>query len=62
MLLREKAGLLEHSLGDTIFIKEGHQQVKIHIQMILYTLKALKDYTQIITGSKILEASSLGNI
>jgi len=63
MMLREKAGLLEHSLGaDTIFIKEGHQQVKIHLHDIIY-LEALKDYTQIITGAKkYCVLSSLGNI
>ena len=63
LMLREKAGLLEHSLGaDTIFIKEGHQQVKIHIHDIIY-LEALKDYTQIVTGTKkYCVLSSLGNI
>ena len=52
MEVHAKAQLLEHTLGaDTIFIKEGTEQVKIQLHEILY-LEALKDYTGIITPSK----------
>lgn len=50
--LRKKSELLDHSLnGDTIFIKDGYEQVKIKTADILY-LEALKDYTRIVTRSK----------
>lgn len=50
--LKEKATLLENNLGgDSIFIKEGHQQTKIQLSDILY-LEALKDYTLLITKEK----------
>lgn len=52
MLLREKAELLDYSLGgDAIFIKEGHQQIKLHLHEVQY-LEALKDYTGIVTGQR----------
>jgi DNA-binding LytR/AlgR family response regulator len=50
--LRHKANLFEHSLGsDTIFIKDGHEKIKLHLHDILY-LEALKDYTRIVTTTK----------
>ncbi len=52
LLLKEKASLLDHTLGgDSFFIKSGNEQVKIRLQDILY-LEALKDYTRIVTASK----------
>ena len=49
MELREKAGLLETIIGeDTIYIKDGHKQVKIKRHEILY-LEGLRDYTKIVT-------------
>jgi two-component system LytT family response regulator len=52
MNVKHKAALYEAGLGtDTIFIKEGHDQVKIKLHDILY-LEALKDYTLIITNQK----------
>jgi two-component system, LytTR family, response regulator len=50
--IRDKAAMLDMS-GDAneIFIKEGHQQVKIHPADILY-LEALKDYTSVVTQTK----------
>lgn len=51
--LREKARLFELSLGNsnTIYIKDGHDQVKINLHEIRY-LEALKDYTRIITANR----------
>ena len=52
MEIRHKASLFEASLGgDTIYIKEGHKQVKIKLHDILY-LEALKDYTLLVTAQK----------
>lgn len=49
--IRDKANMLDHSLGaDTIFIKDGHDQVKLSIHEIIY-LEALKDYTKIVTAN-----------
>ncbi len=61
--LREKAELFECSLGgSTIFIKEGHEQVKVQLHEILY-LEALKDYTRIVTpGRKYHVLSVLGKL
>jgi DNA-binding LytR/AlgR family response regulator len=50
--LRHKAALLDVSLGgDTIFIKDGHEHIKIRLHDIIY-LEALRDYTSIITLTK----------
>jgi two-component system, LytTR family, response regulator len=59
--IREKATLLDHTLGvDSIIIKEGHTQVKLQLHQILY-LEALKDYTSIVTDSgKHCVLSSIG--
>lgn len=52
MEIRYKAALFESSIGgDTIYIKEGHEQTKVKLHDILY-LEALKDYTLIITNQK----------
>ncbi len=61
--IHDKAKLLDHSLGtDTIFIKDGHTQVKIQLHHIIY-LEALKDYTSIVTSTgKHCVLSSLGNL
>lgn len=63
MEVKHKVALYEAGLGtDTIFIKEGHEQVKIKLHDILY-LEALKDYTLIITHQKRhCVLSSLGNL
>jgi two-component system, LytTR family, response regulator len=47
-----KAELLDYTLGeDTLFIKDGHNHVKLQLYEIIY-LEALKDYTGIITRKK----------
>jgi len=52
MEIRTKANLFESSLGaDTIYVKTGHQQVKIKLHEILY-LEALKNYTILVTENK----------
>ena len=63
LTLKSKAALLDNTLGgDTVFIKEGHERIKLHIHNILY-LEALKDYTRIVTASrKYCVLSSLGNL
>jgi DNA-binding LytR/AlgR family response regulator len=49
---KHKSQLYDHSLnGDTIFLKDGHEQVKITPYEILY-LEALRNYTGIVTGKK----------
>ena len=50
--LHFKAEQLDFTLGDnTLFIKDGYNQVKLQIQEIVY-LEALKDYTGIVTKNK----------
>lgn len=63
LVLRKKASLLDNALGgDTIFIKDGHQQVKINLHEVMY-LEALKDYTSIVTlNRKYCVLSPLGNL
>ncbi len=52
MEMKVKANLFESSIGgDTIYIKEGHEQTKVKLHDILY-LEALKDYTKIVTTAK----------
>jgi two-component system, LytTR family, response regulator len=52
MEIKLKASLFEASIGgDTIYIKEGHEQTKVKLHDILY-LEALKDYTLIVTSQK----------
>lgn len=62
--LKRKAGLFEYSLGsgNTVFIKDGHEKIKLNLHDILY-LEALKDYTRIITTSgKYSVLSSIGHL
>jgi two-component system, LytTR family, response regulator len=61
--IKEKAAQLDvQEDANTVFIKEGHQQVKIHLSDVLY-LEALKDYTSIVTASKkYCVYGALGNI
>ncbi|MDO6430041.1 LytTR family DNA-binding domain-containing protein [Flavitalea sp. BT771] len=50
--IRHKAGLLDYTLGDdTIFIKDGHDHIKLQLHDVIY-LEALKDYTGIVTPQK----------
>lgn len=50
--IKNKANLFESSIGgDVIYIKEGHEQIKVKLHEILY-LEALKDYTLLITAQK----------
>lgn len=52
MEIRLKADLFESSIGgDVIYIKTGHNQVKLKLHEILY-LEALKNYTIIVTEEK----------
>lgn len=63
MELKLKANLFESSIGgDTIYIKEGHEQTKVRLHDILY-LEALKDYTKIVTtGKRHCVLSSIGTL
>ena len=63
MELKTKASLFESSIGgDTIYIKEGHEQTKVKLHEILY-LEALKDYTLLVTPQKRhCVLSSIGNL
>jgi len=58
-----KAALLDHSLNeDSLFIKDGHEHIKIQFYDIIY-LEALKDYTGIVTKEKkYCVLSPLGNL
>jgi DNA-binding LytR/AlgR family response regulator len=50
--VHHKAALLDYTLGeDTLFIKDGHNHIKLLLHEIIY-LEALKDYTGIITRQK----------
>jgi two-component system, LytTR family, response regulator len=61
--IRQKSQLFDYKLGtDTIFIKDGHEQVKLRLHDIIY-LEALKDYTSIVTQQKkYCVLSSIGNL
>lgn len=61
--LKHKAELFEYSLGgSTVFIKDGHEQIKVNLHDIVY-LEALKDYTRIVTTTKKYSVlSSIGNL
>ncbi len=58
-----KAELLDHSLNeDSLFIKDGHEHIRIQFYDIIY-LEALKDYTGIITRErKYCVLTPLGNL
>tara|TARA_R110000868_G_scaffold344468_1_gene605481 strand:+ start:5090 stop:5812 length:723 start_codon:yes stop_codon:yes gene_type:complete len=52
MEIRQKASLFDASIGgDVIYVKTGHDQIKIKMHEILY-LEALKNYTILVTDSK----------
>jgi len=52
MEIRLKASLFESSIGgDSVYIKIGHDQVKVKLHEILY-LEALKNYTILVTDAK----------
>ena len=52
MNLKRKATLYELRFADDfIYIKEGYEQTKVHLNEILY-LEALKDYTLLVTNQK----------
>ncbi|MCF6131129.1 LytR/AlgR family response regulator transcription factor [Flavobacterium wongokense] len=52
MEVRTKASLFESSLGgDIVYVKTGHDQVKVKLHEILY-LEALKNYTILVTENK----------
>lgn len=61
--LTRKAQLFDLSLGaDTVFIKDGHQQIKLSLHEIVY-LEGLKDYTRIVTSTQQYTVlSSIGNL
>ncbi len=58
-----KAELLDYTLGeDTLFIKDGHNHIKLQLHEIIY-LEALKDYTAIVTNKKkYCVLTALGNL
>ena len=58
-----KAELLDYTLGeDTLFIKDGHNHIKLQLYEIIY-LEALKDYTGIVTRrKKFCVLTPLGNL
>lgn len=52
MKIKTQASLYEMNISnEMIFIKEGHEQIKVQLKDILY-LEALKDYTLIVTTQK----------
>ncbi|MFD2573854.1 LytR/AlgR family response regulator transcription factor [Spirosoma soli] len=61
--LTRKAQLFDLSLGaDTVFIKDGHQQIKLNLHEVVY-LEGLKDYTRIVTATQQYTVlSSIGNL
>lgn len=63
MELHQKASLLNHALGaDSIFIKEGYEEIKVQLHEILY-LEAMKDYTAVITKKrKYMVAMPMGSL
>jgi two-component system LytT family response regulator len=61
--VRRKADMLSHALGaDTVFIKDGTQQIKLALHDILF-LEALNNYTCVVTaGRKYTVLSTLSNL
>jgi two-component system LytT family response regulator len=52
LTLKRRSDMLSHTLGaDTIFIKDGHTQVKLQLHEIIY-LEALNNYTGIVTATR----------
>lgn len=63
LTIRKKAELLEHTLGaDTIFIKDGSNQIKLQLHEIIY-FESLNNYTCIVTSDrKYAVLSTMGNL
>jgi DNA-binding LytR/AlgR family response regulator len=63
MQLRNKASLLSHTLGaDSVFIKEGYEDIKVQLHDIIY-LEAMKDYTAVVTKKrKYMVATPMGSL
>ncbi|RXR21132.1 response regulator transcription factor [Flavobacterium amnicola] len=63
MEIRTKVDLFESSLGgDTVYVKTGHNQIKVKLHEILY-LEALKNYTILVTETqRHCVLSNLGEI
>jgi two-component system, LytTR family, response regulator len=61
--VRRKADMLSHALGaDTVFIKDGTQQIKLALHDIIY-LEALNNYTCVVTaGRKYTVLSTMSNL
>lgn len=52
MEIRTKANLFEATIGgDVVFVKTGHEQIKVKLHEILY-LEALKNYTILVTETQ----------
>lgn len=50
--LLQKASLLSHTLGaGTVFIKDGHTNIKLRLEDILY-LEAMNNYTSLVTANR----------
>lgn len=63
MLLRRRSDQLSHMLGaDVVYIKEGHERVKVRMDEVLY-LEALNNYTGVVTTKKrYMVLSPLGSL
>jgi len=63
MEIRRQSDLFSHSMAaDTIFIKDGHSQVRLDLKEIIY-LEALNNYTSLVTDKKkYLVLSTLANL
>jgi two-component system, LytTR family, response regulator len=63
MMIRRKADMLSHALGaDTVFIKDGTQQIKLALHDIIF-LEALNNYTCVVTmGRKYTVLSTLTHL
>ncbi|OJV13056.1 MAG: DNA-binding response regulator [Dyadobacter sp. 50-39] len=61
--IKNKARLFDLSLGaETIFVKDGHQQIKLNLYEIVY-LEGLRDYTRIVTSERQYTVlASIGNL
>lgn len=61
--LHKKASLLNHVMGsDSVFIREGHEDIKVQMYDIQY-LEAMKDYTAVVTRArKYMVATPMGTL
>lgn len=61
--IKNKLKFLSHTIGeDTVFIKDGTQQIKLQLYDIIY-LEAMKDYTAIVTSNrKYMVLGTIGNL